>query len=110
MTPGVMEAIAARLLDSFGLTWRPAWERELPAAVRALATRRSVSPDRLGAALAEGRAALVELAPFLTVGETHFLRIPEQFEAIARHAASPGPSRTPTSPRRRTAASAPTRS
>lgn len=87
MRPAVTEAIAARLLESFGLNWRPAWERELPAALRALAARRSVPAERLGAAMARGEASLVELAPFLTVGETHFLRIPEQFEAIARHAA-----------------------
>jgi len=87
VTPGVREGIAARLLTSFGLNWRPAWDRELPAAIRALAARRSVSADRLGEALAQGQAPLLELAPFLTVGETHFLRIPEQFEAIARHAA-----------------------
>jgi len=76
--------LAARVSASFGMMERPTWSEDIPRAVADIATERAIPQGRLMDALGSEPWALRELAGRLTVGETFFLRHPDQFVYFAQ--------------------------
>ncbi len=81
---GQLDALAARVAEHYGLQPRDAWRSDLQTVASELCSRLSCSHDSLVPQVVGNDALLREVAGRLTVGETFFLRHPEQFEFLTR--------------------------
>lgn len=76
------EALLYRVTAEFGLAARPAWPAAIDEALASMSRDHRLPEDQLSQRMDQDEDLVRELAGYLTVGESHFLRHAEQYELL----------------------------
>ena len=78
----VIDRMAEKIAGHLGLDPRGAWRRQVAEAADQVLRKRGLAPSQLFEIIDSDFSILAELASYLTVGETYFLRIPNHFSYL----------------------------
>lgn len=81
----VTRPLLALVTDRLGLVARDDWGPICQRAIPELCHRHECTPEALLARTSEAESLIYELASFLTIGETHFMRHPEHFGVLTEY-------------------------